>query len=218
MGGWVGMGSRGYRYGSETPTWAPPSFAGGFPPLPALDGPGFLSSAMSASSGDGFLSRCFLTVSVDATKRASPRGNDGTVALHRLTTPNRFRTEPCALGDESLGPASVRKRALRAQSRHGFLSRPSKSPSPETQPRAHRRRYPDPRTKALGCTSTLVAREAARALGNLAANLEHGDAILREGALKIFMALIRSEDHPVQRMAAMALCNLSSNVRSRRVG
>lgn len=57
-----------------------------------------------------------------------------------------------------------------------------------------------------------MSREAARALGNLSANLEHGDSILKEGALKIFMALIRSEDHPVQRMAAMALCNLSSNV------
>lgn len=57
-----------------------------------------------------------------------------------------------------------------------------------------------------------MSREAARALGNLAANLEHGDAIMKEGALNIFMALIRSEDHPVQRMAAMALCNLSSNV------
>lgn len=49
-------------------------------------------------------------------------------------------------------------------------------------------------------------------MGNLAANLEHGDSILKEGALDIFMALIRSEEHPVQRMAAMALCNLSSNV------
>lgn len=70
-------------------------------------------------------------------------------------------------------------------------------------------------TQALGSSSPLVSREAARALGNLAANLEHGDAILKEGALNIFMALIRSEDHPVQRMAAMALCNLSSNVRTR---
>lgn len=66
--------------------------------------------------------------------------------------------------------------------------------------------------QALGSSSPLVSREAARALGNLAANLEHGDATLKEGALNIFMALIRSEDHPVQRMAAMALCNLSSNV------
>lgn len=57
-----------------------------------------------------------------------------------------------------------------------------------------------------------MSREAARALGNLAANLEHGDSILKEGALTILMGLIRSEDHPVQRMAAMALCNLSSNV------
>lgn len=64
--------------------------------------------------------------------------------------------------------------------------------------------------------SPLVSRETARALGNLAANLEHGDAILKEGALMIFMTLIRSEDHPVQRMAAMALCNLSSNVRDGR--
>ena len=72
--------------------------------------------------------------------------------------------------------------------------------------------FPPTWTKALGSSSALVSREAARALGNLAANLEHGDAILKEGALNIFMALIRSEDHPVQRMAAMALCNLSSNV------
>lgn len=67
--------------------------------------------------------------------------------------------------------------------------------------------------QVLGSTSTVVSREAARALGNLAANLEHGKAILKEGALSLFMALIRSNDHGVQRMAAMALCNLSSNVR-----
>lgn len=58
-----------------------------------------------------------------------------------------------------------------------------------------------------------MSREAARALGNLAANIEHGNSILKEGALNLFMALIRSDDHGVQRMAAMALCNLSSNVR-----
>lgn len=67
--------------------------------------------------------------------------------------------------------------------------------------------------QALDCTSPLVSREATRALGNLAANLEHGDSMLKEGALRSFMALIRSDDHAVQRMAAMALCNLSSNVR-----
>lgn len=72
-------------------------------------------------------------------------------------------------------------------------------------------------SKALGCTTSLVSREAARALGNLAANLEHGDTILKEGALKILMKLIRSEDYYVQRMATMGLCNLSSNVRHRAV-
>ena len=66
--------------------------------------------------------------------------------------------------------------------------------------------------QALQCNSALVLREAVRALGNLAANLEHGNSILKEGALNSFMALIRSDDHSVQRMAAMALCNLSSNV------
>lgn len=82
-------------------------------------------------------------------------------------------------------------------------------------PHIERPRIPlKPLKKALGSSSALVSREAARALGNLAANLEHGDAILKEGALNIFMALIRSDDHPVQRMSAMALCNLSSNVRN----
>ena len=61
--------------------------------------------------------------------------------------------------------------------------------------------------------SLYVHAQAARALGNLCANLEYGDVILRAGALPSLMTLLRSEDQSVQRMAAMALCNLSTNIR-----
>lgn len=54
--------------------------------------------------------------------------------------------------------------------------------------------------------------EAARCLGTLAANVEYGDEILRADAHKYLLILLRSEDERCQRMAAMALCNLASNL------
>ena len=57
-------------------------------------------------------------------------------------------------------------------------------------------------------------RESARCLGNLAANIEFGDVILREGALPYLIPMIRSADYLTQRMGAMAICNLSSNIRN----
>jgi hypothetical protein len=52
------------------------------------------------------------------------------------------------------------------------------------------------------------------ALGNLAANIELGDVILREGALPYLIPMLRSSDPLTQRMSSMALCNLSSNIRN----
>ena len=52
-----------------------------------------------------------------------------------------------------------------------------------------------------------VKRESARALGNLAANIELGDVILREGALPFLIPMLRSSDNLTQRMAGMALCS-----------
>lgn len=54
--------------------------------------------------------------------------------------------------------------------------------------------------------------ETARCLGNLAANVEYGDEILRAGAQKYLLTMLRSENERCQRMAAMTLCNLSSNL------
>ena len=52
-----------------------------------------------------------------------------------------------------------------------------------------------------------LKREAARALGNLAANIEFGDLILREGALQYLVPMLRSSDHLTQRMGAFCLCS-----------
>ena len=71
-----------------------------------------------------------------------------------------------------------------------------------------------PLLEALETSPPLVQREAARALGNLSANIEYGDTILREGAQPHLIALLRSDDQHCQRMAAMALCNLASNIRN----
>ena len=67
---------------------------------------------------------------------------------------------------------------------------------------------------ALTESLPIVQREAARCLGNLAANIEYGDMILRAGAQPHLLTLMRSEDELCQRMSAMALANLSSNIRN----
>lgn len=59
----------------------------------------------------------------------------------------------------------------------------------------------------LNSPSENVKKEAARALGNLAANIELGDIILRDGALPYLIPMLRSSDNITQRMAAMALCS-----------
>lgn len=59
-----------------------------------------------------------------------------------------------------------------------------------------------------------LKREAARALGNLAANIEFGDLIIREGALVHLVPMLRSSDNLTQRMGAFCLCNLSTNLRN----
>jgi hypothetical protein len=56
-----------------------------------------------------------------------------------------------------------------------------------------------------------LKRESARALGNLAANIEFGDMILREDALPYLLPMLRSEDTLCQRMAAFALCSKLNN-------
>jgi HEAT repeat protein len=71
-----------------------------------------------------------------------------------------------------------------------------------------------PLLEALETSPPLVQREAARALGNLSANIEYGDTILRAGVQPHLIALLRSDDQQCQRMAAMALCNLASNIRN----
>jgi hypothetical protein len=45
---------------------------------------------------------------------------------------------------------------------------------------------------ALQSANEAVKREAARGLGNLAANIELGDVILREGALPYLIPMLRS--------------------------
>ena len=44
-----------------------------------------------------------------------------------------------------------------------------------------------------------LRKEGARALGNLAANIEFGDVILREGALPYLIPMLRSSDNVTQR-------------------
>ena len=56
--------------------------------------------------------------------------------------------------------------------------------------------------------------EEVYAHGNLAANIEFGDLILREGALRNLIPMLRSADPVAQRIGSMVLCNLSSNVRN----
>ena len=73
-----------------------------------------------------------------------------------------------------------------------------------------------PLMQALAESVQEVQREAARALGNLAANIVYGDMILRAGAQPHLLTLMRSENELCQRMAAMALCNLSSNIRNQK--
>lgn len=64
-----------------------------------------------------------------------------------------------------------------------------------------------PLIKSLDEPSEELKREAARALGNLAANIELGDVILREGALPLLLPMLRSDDVHAQRMGAFALAS-----------
>ena len=60
---------------------------------------------------------------------------------------------------------------------------------------------------ALGEPHIDIKRESARALGNLAVNIEFGDMILREGALSHLIPMLRSADSATQRMGAFCLCS-----------
>lgn len=60
---------------------------------------------------------------------------------------------------------------------------------------------------ALGEPHIDIKRESARALGNLAVNIEFGDMILREGALGHLIPMLRSADSATQRMGAFCLCS-----------
>jgi len=65
---------------------------------------------------------------------------------------------------------------------------------------------------ALDFASESVQR--ARAVGNLAVNIDYSDLIINHGAAKRLVASFRSQNSECQRMAAMALSNLSSNLKS----
>jgi hypothetical protein len=67
---------------------------------------------------------------------------------------------------------------------------------------------------ALECASEAIQRESARALGNLAVNIDYCDLVLKHGAVKGLVTCFRSQSIECQRMAAMALSNLSSNPNS----
>lgn len=63
--------------------------------------------------------------------------------------------------------------------------------------------------KALAEGNDEVKREAARAIGNLAANIELADEFLREGAISHLLPMIRSDETLTQRMGAFALSSKS---------
>lgn len=69
---------------------------------------------------------------------------------------------------------------------------------------------------ALALESTNIKREAARALGNLASNLDYGRLIAEQNdALSLLVITLKisdEKDEETKRMAVMALCNLSSNI------
>ncbi len=67
---------------------------------------------------------------------------------------------------------------------------------------------------ALDCSSESIQQESARALGNLAVNIDYCDLVIKHGAIKGLVACFRNQSIECQRMAAMALCNLSSNLNS----
>ncbi|KAL9191141.1 hypothetical protein ACHAXT_000847 [Thalassiosira profunda] len=67
---------------------------------------------------------------------------------------------------------------------------------------------------ALESDSEAVQREAARAVGGLAVNVDYGDLVIKHGATKRLVACFQSRNCECQRMAALALANLSANLNS----
>jgi hypothetical protein len=68
--------------------------------------------------------------------------------------------------------------------------------------------------RGLHCSSASIQQESARALGNLAVNIDYCDLAIKFGAVKGLVACFQNQSIECQRMAAMALCNFSSNPNS----
>lgn len=67
---------------------------------------------------------------------------------------------------------------------------------------------------ALESDCEKVRSESARALGNLAGNIDYCDVLLEHGMVQLLVACYRSSSIESRRMAAMALSNLSSNMKA----
>ena len=71
-----------------------------------------------------------------------------------------------------------------------------------------------PLIDGLNLTHPDVLREVARGVGNLSANCDFGAMMYRLGVVPRLIIMLRMTDVGCQRMAAMALANIATNVRT----
>ena len=69
-------------------------------------------------------------------------------------------------------------------------------------------------TRSVCCLQRQVVREAARAIGNLSANVDFAAMFFKLGIVPLMITMLRSSDMPAARMAAMALSNVATNVKN----
>ncbi len=71
-----------------------------------------------------------------------------------------------------------------------------------------------PLVDVLRCDEAEVVREAARAIGNLSANVDFAAMFFKLGIVPLMINMLRSSDITAARMAAMALSNVATNVKN----